>query len=171
MAQAIKGSSCRDEGVINPECSLRARYSSVCLQFQCWGQRLASQLSSQWAPGLERRPACKNKMEIHQRLLSQQLPFACSSAARGRTSYSCLSSMLGFDVVSAYTGLVDAVSMAVSSCVQLPCCAPRTLFPCIHLLPLALRLFLSSSSSMAPETWKEGHTFKSTQVAQTGLDQ
>lgn len=30
MAQPIKGSSCKHEGVINPECSLRAWYSSVC---------------------------------------------------------------------------------------------------------------------------------------------
>lgn len=60
-------------------------------------------------------------------------------------------------------GLVHVVSMAVSSYMQLPCCAPRTLFPCIHLLPLALRLFchlfLSGPWALGG---KEDHTSKST---------
>lgn len=106
----------------------------------CWGQRLASQLSNQWAPGLERSPTSKNKMAIHQRLLHQQLPFACSSSARGRTLYPS-GPCWGFMWLK--LGLVHVVSMAVTSYVQLPCCAPRTLCPCIHLLPLALRFFLS----------------------------
>lgn len=79
-------------------------------------------------------------MEIHQRLLYQQLPFACSSSARelcAPLSGPCW----GFMWLR--LGLVHVVSMAVTSYAQLPCCVPRTLFPCIHLLPLALRLFLS----------------------------
>lgn len=53
-------------------------------------------------------------------------------------------SMLFFDSGLSYTGLVQAVTITVSLYVQFPCGIQRILFPYLHLLPLALRVFLST---------------------------
>lgn len=53
-------------------------------------------------------------------------------------------SMLFFDSGLSYTGLVQAVTITVSLYVQFPCGIQRILFPYLRLLPLALRVFLST---------------------------
>ena len=49
-----------------------------------------------------------------------------------------------FDSGLSYMGLVQAVTITVSYYVQFPCGIQRILFPYLHLLPLALSVFLST---------------------------
>lgn len=68
--------------------------------------------------------------------------WVASSSVRAGTSCTPPTSMLGFNLAWACTCFVCAVMTAVSSCVQVPCCAWEILLPCSDPPPLVLTLFL-----------------------------
>lgn len=86
--------------------------------------------------------------------LSQQSTSVSSSSVRSETSCTPPISMLGFNLAWACKILVCVVTTAVSSCVHVPCCVRKVLFPCSYPPPLVLTLFLLPLSQWYLGLWR-----------------
>lgn len=155
MAQPIKGSSCKHEDVINPECSLRARYSSVCSAgARDWPASLAISELQVWREASHLK--IRRRFTRDYSTSSYHLPVAPQLGAL----YPSLWSMLGFYVAKARACTCclngcDFLGAATLLCTEDTVSLYSSTTSCSWTLSV-------SSPSVAPEPREEGHTSKST---------